>query len=104
MTSPRTYFRYPPTQIIERCDCITMDDLYSCGADACDPRLKDLPSAINIAAYNKHGAHLLKWPDDTLALIVSPCVLELSQLSPAKIIRAYHYVLDFDTRIYFDFC
>ena len=101
---PRTYFRYPPTQIIERCACITMDDLFSRGADACDPRLKDLPNAINSAAYNKHGTHLLKWPDDTLALIVSPCALELSQLYPAKIIRAYHYVLDFDTPIYFDFC
>lgn len=99
-----TYFRYTPTQIIERCACITMDDLFFRGADACDPKLKDLPSAIHIAAYNKHGAHLLEWSDSTIALIVSPCALELSQLYPATIIRAYHYVLDFDKRIYFDFC
>ncbi|MDR7092099.1 hypothetical protein [Cellvibrio fibrivorans] len=91
MTS-RTLSHYTPTQIIERCACITLDDLLSRGANARNPMFKRLASFINNATAYDCGAHLLEWPDGSLVLVISHAAHNFSQLSPDTIIAAYGYV------------
>lgn len=92
MTS-RTHPKYTPTQIIDRCTCITLDDLLSRGANARNPMFKRLTSFINNATAYDCGAHLLEWPDGCLVLVISHSAREFSQLSPDTISAAYHYAV-----------
>lgn len=91
MTS-RTNSQYTPSQIIERCTCITLDDLLSRGENARNPLFKRLASFINNATAYDCGAHLLEWPDGSLVLVTSQHAREFSQLSAGAIIAAYGYV------------
>lgn len=101
MTS-RTQSQYTPTQIIERCACITLDDLLSRGANARNPMFKRLASFINSAIAYDCGAHLLEWSDGSLVLVISQCAREFSQLSPETITAAYRYALRGGGLIYRD--
>ncbi len=92
MTS-RTQAQYTPTHIIERCACITLDDLLSRGANALNPMFKRLASFINNATAYDCGAHLLEWPDGSLVLVISQHAHEFSQLSPGTITAAYRYAV-----------
>lgn len=92
MTS-RSLSYYTPTQIIERCACITLDDLLSRGANARNPMFKRLSNFINNAIAYDCGAHLLEWPDGSLVLVISHTAREFSQLSADTITAAYNYVL-----------
>lgn len=92
MTS-RTQSHYTPTQIIERCACITLDDLLSRGANARNPMFKRLASFINNATAYDCGAHLLEWPDGSLVLVISHGAREFFQLSPDTITAAYSYAV-----------
>jgi|GEM_PF-1499973 len=92
MTS-RTRPQYTPTQIIDRCACITLDDLLSLGANAHNPMFKRLASFINNATAYDCGAHLLEWPDASLVLVISHNARDFSQLSPDTIIAAYRYAV-----------
>ena len=92
MTS-RTQSHYAPTQIIERCACITLDDLLSRGANALNPMFKRLAGYINTAMVYDCGAHLLEWPDGSLVLVLSQRAREFSQLPPDTITAAYRYAL-----------
>lgn len=89
----RTLSHYTHPQIIERCACITLDDLLSRGANARNPMFKRLASFINNATAYDCGAHLLEWPDGTLVLIISHSAREFSQLSPGTIAAAYSYTV-----------
>lgn len=101
MTS-RTQAQYTPTQIIERCACITLDDLLSRGANARNPMFKRLASFINNATAYDCGAHLLEWPDGSLVLVISHSARGFSQLSPDTITAAYRYTLRGGGLIYRD--
>jgi hypothetical protein len=101
MTS-RTLSHYTPTQIIERCACITLDDLLSRGANARNPMFKRLASFINNAIAYDCGAHLLEWPDGSLVLVISQRAPEFSQLSSDTITAAYRYALRGGGLIYRD--
>ncbi|MDZ4262562.1 MAG: hypothetical protein U1B30_09565 [Pseudomonadota bacterium] len=92
MTS-RTQSKYTPTQIIERCACIALDDLLSRGANARNPMLKRLASFINNAIAYDCGAHLLEWPDGSLVLVISHRAREFSKLSVDTITAAYGYAV-----------
>jgi hypothetical protein len=92
MTS-RTLPQYTHPQIIERCACITLDDLLSRGANARNPMFKRLASFINNAIAYDCGAHLLEWPDGSLVLVISHHAREFSQLSPDTITAAYGYAV-----------
>lgn len=92
MTS-RTQAQYTPTQIIERCACITLDDLLSRGANARNPMFKRLAGVMNTAIVYDCGAHLLEWPDGSLVLVLSQRAREFSQLSPETITAAYRYTV-----------
>jgi hypothetical protein len=92
MTS-RTLPQYTHPQIIERCACITLDDLLSRGANARNPMFKRLGSFINNAIAYDCGAHLLEWPDSSLVLVISHHARKFSQLSPDTITAAYHYAV-----------
>ena len=92
MTS-RTPAQYTHPQIIERCACITLDDLLSRGANARNPIFKRLASLINNATAYDCGAHLLEWPDGSLVLVISHNAREFSQLSPDTITAAYSYAV-----------
>jgi hypothetical protein len=87
----RTQPHYTQNQIIERCACITLDDLLSRGASVINPMLKHLASFINSATAYNCGAHLLEWPDGSLVLVISPRAREFAQLSPDTITAAYRY-------------
>lgn len=92
MTS-RTQTQYTPSQIIERCACITLDDLLSRGANARNPIFKRLASLIDNATAYDCGAYLLEWPDGSLVLVISHHAREFSQLSPDTITAAYSYAV-----------
>ena len=92
MTS-RTNSHYIPSQSIDRCTCITLDDLLSRGENALNPMFKRLSSFINNAIVYECGAHLLEWPDGSLVLVISHSAREFSQLSPDTIIAAYRYAV-----------
>ncbi|WP_049629097.1 hypothetical protein [Cellvibrio sp. pealriver] len=92
MTS-RTHAQYTQTQIIERCACITLDDLLSRGANALNPMFKRLASFMQSAAAYDCGAHLLEWPDGSLVLVISHNARDFSQLSPETITAAYSYTV-----------
>lgn len=101
MTS-RTLSHYTTTQIIERCACITLDDLLSRFANARNPVFKRLVSLINRATAYDCGAHLLEWPDGSLVLVISHSASEFSQLSPDTITAAYRYAVCGCGLIYLD--
>lgn len=101
MTS-RTNPQYTNAHIIERCACITLDDLLSRGANALNPMFKRLASFINNAIAYDCGAHLLEWPDGSLVLVISHGAREFSQLSPDTITAAYGYALRGGGLIYRD--
>ncbi|WP_039912404.1 hypothetical protein [Cellvibrio mixtus] len=101
MTS-RTDPQYTPNQIIERCTCITLDDLLSRGANSRNPMFKRLASFINNATAYDCGAHLLEWPDGSLVLVISHSAREFAQLSPDTITAAYHYAVRGGGLIYRD--
>ncbi len=90
MTS-RTHPQYTSTQIIERCACITLDDLLSRGANARNPLFKRLAGVLQSAATYDCGAYLLEWPDGSLVLVISQSAGEFAQLLPEAITAAYHY-------------
>lgn len=92
MTS-RTQAQYTHPQIIERCACITLDDLLSRGANARNPMFKRLAGLINNATAYDCGAHLLEWNDGTLVMVISHNAREFSQLSPDTITAAYGYAV-----------
>lgn len=92
MTS-RTYPKYPPSQIIERCACITLDELLSRGVNARDPLIKRLASRIQDATAGDCGAHLLEWPDGPWVQVISHSAREFLQLSPDTITAAYRSAL-----------
>ncbi len=92
MTS-RTHAQYTQTHIIERCACITLDDLLSRGANARNPMFKRLASFMQSATAHDCGAHLLEWPDGSLVLVISHSAREFSQLSPETITAAYRYTV-----------
>lgn len=92
MTS-RTYPHYTHPQIIERCACITLDDLLSRGANARNPMFKRLAGCINTAIVYDCGAYLLEWPDGSLVLVISHHAREFPQLSTGTIISAYSYAV-----------
>lgn len=92
MTS-RTQAQYTHPQIIERCACITLDDLLSRGANARNPMFKRLAGLINNVTAYDCGAHLLEWPDGSLVLVISHNAREFSQLSPDAVTSAYHYAV-----------
>ena len=92
MTS-RTHPQYTPSQVIERCTCITLDDLLSRGANALNPLFKRLASFMRSAAAYDCGAHLLEWPDGSLVLVISQSAREFAQLSPEAITAAYRYAV-----------
>lgn len=92
MTS-RTHPQYTPSQIIERCACITLDDLFARDPHSHNPMFKRLGSIINsITAYDC-GAHILEWPDGSLVVVMSHHPREFSQLSPETIAAAYIYAV-----------
>jgi hypothetical protein len=101
MTS-RTLSQYTHPQIIDRCACITLDDLLSRGANARNPMFKRLASFINNAIAYDCGAHLLEWPDGSLVLVLSQRAREFSQLPPDTIAAAYRYALRGGGLIYRD--
>jgi hypothetical protein len=90
MTS-RTQAQYTPIQIIERCACITLDDLLSRGANARNPLFKRLGGFINNATAYDCGAHLLEWPDGSLVLVISTHARDFKQLPADVIAAAYQY-------------
>jgi hypothetical protein len=101
MTS-RTHPQYAHTHIIERCACITLDDLLSRSANAHNPLFKRLASFMHNATAYDCGAHLLEWPDGSLVLVISHRAREFSQLSPDTITAAYRYALRGGGLIYRD--
>jgi hypothetical protein len=92
MTS-RTHPQYTQNQIIERCTCITLDDLLSRDPNAFSQTFKRLASFINNALAYDCGAYLLEWPDGSLVLVISSHAREFSQLSTGTIAAAYSYAL-----------
>jgi hypothetical protein len=101
MTS-RTHPQYTRTQVIERCACITLDDLLSRGANARNPMFKRLAGVMNTAIVYDCGTHLLEWPDGSLVLVLSQRAREFSQLPPDTITAAYRYALRGGGLIYRD--
>lgn len=101
MTS-RTLSHYTTAQIIERCACITLDDLLSRGANARNPMFKRLAGVMNTAIVYDCGVHLLEWPDGSLVLVLSQRAREFSQLPPDTITAAYGYALRGGGLIYRD--
>ena len=101
MTS-RTQAQYTHPQIIERCACITLDDLLSRGANARNPIFKRLAGVMNTAIVYDCAAHLLEWPDGSLVLVLSQRAREFSQLPPDTITAAYRYALRGGGLIYRD--
>lgn len=92
MTS-RTHPQYSQNQIIERCTCITLDDLLSRDPNAFRQIFKRLASFIKNATAYDCGAHLLEWPDGSLVIVISNQAREFSQLSTGTIVAAYSYAL-----------
>ncbi len=99
----RTQAQYTRSQILERCICITIDDLLSRGANASNPKLKHLNAFIDFITANDCGAHLLEWPDGTLELVVSHRAREFSQLTQSAIVAAYRYAIFGYGLIYCDY-
>lgn len=101
MTS-RTQPQYPTAQIIERCSCITLDELLDRGGSRFNPMFKRLTRLISNAIAHDCGAHLLEWPDGTLVLVVSQRASEFSQLPQEVIAAAYQYSISGSGLIYRD--
>lgn len=92
MTS-RSHPQYTPTQVIERCACITLDDLAARNQPALIPLVVHLRSAMRSAAAYECGAHLLEWPDGNLVLVVSQAVRDYHRLSRSTILASYRWAV-----------
>ncbi len=102
MTS-RTLSHYTPTQIIERCACITLDDLLNRGAAITECRIETLSNALKTATAHECAVHLMEWPDGVLACIVSAGVKSFLDVSPAAKIAAYRKAVACGDVVYRDF-
>ncbi|MGM8226155.1 hypothetical protein ACSV5M_06205 [Cellvibrio sp. ARAG 10.3] len=98
MTS-RTQSHYTPSQIIDRCARITLDDLLSRGSNVRNPMFKHLAGFMHSTTV---GAHLLEWPDGTLVLVISRRASEFSQLTAEVITAAYRWAANGHGLIYRD--
>lgn len=87
----RTHPQYTPNQVLERCACITLDDLLERGTHPHNPIFKSLASATYSAKAHDCAAFLLEWPCGVLVLVVSQKNREFSQLSAQIIQAAYQH-------------
>lgn len=101
MTS-RTQSHYTPSEIIDRCARITLDDFLLRGSNACNPMFKHLAGFVYSAVAYDCGAHLLEWPDGTLVLVISRRAFEFSQLTTETITAAYSWAVNGHGLIYRD--
>lgn len=66
----RTYLQYSPVQVLQRCSCITLDDLLARVYDRNSSPIKTIMGAIEIAEANNGTGLLLEWPDGALACLI----------------------------------
>jgi hypothetical protein len=93
MTS-RTYPQYSPAQILQRCSCITLDDLLARVYDRNSFPVKTIVGAIEIAEANNGTGLLLEWPDGALACLIyrgKRCFAEITDLIKIEAYKGASY-------------
>lgn len=85
----RTYSQYSPTQILQRCSCITLDNLLARVYDKNSFPVRAVEGAIKVAEANNGTAILLEWPDGALACLIYRGKVHFAHVTDSIKIEAY---------------
>lgn len=85
----RAYSQYSSVQILQRCSCITLDDLLARVYDRNSFPVKTIVGAIEIAEANNGTGLLLEWPDGALACVIYRGKQHFAQVTDLIKIQAY---------------